>query len=750
MRPFPLRLFVRIVSRTREIYLLKIITLAAAFASSTIVILFSLTEFGYDRFHHDANSVFRVLKKNTSERHNGNRLSTKIPIGIYKRLSSLSSDSLVVSRLQIMNGLTVSGDQKTVYLGNIHAADPGITDVFSFDIVDGSIRDFRRKHQQAMLSSSAARLLFGTIKANGKEFSVYSVDDTLRFQVSAVYDDFPRNSHEDFKVFISFETAAVESLGFNGRESGVYGRAIKLDIADLQANLQPKLNGKDLDYLFQPLPEVYFGPRVLGEDSRHGDMYSIWILIALTGLVLFLALATYVNLTSLTLPHRSKELAVRKLAGTDQLGLLLIFFKESLVIVALSFLMGTLLLLVTADLIQPILSIDLLAMIFYGKSTFFPIALGILLTLTLSPLFLTFKFISASPTRLLSTDTITFPRFKRVITVLQLGISIFLIVASLVIKRQINYSLLKEPGRNHDQVVYLGYPDDMTKEGLLRTRAGWQIYHPNIVDVIALSQLPDRINSKEINSFFYSLSVDPFFPEFFRLNMIRGNWFRPNSADSFLVLNDRGMREITAVESRNVIGIIDDINNQFNQPQKPIKFKVDENPRYNYLCVRILEVDIRRTINYLSNYFNGARIYMLNKRFEEWLAYQDRLNSLSNLLGIISALLSFCAIYGLSVSIVRDKLKQIAVHKICGANSRSITLLLARAFVKETFIAIAIFGPVTYIFLTEFLRGFVYSTDFQWLDPIVPVVYCILVISVLSGFQALTLNRNDLSSVLKS
>jgi hypothetical protein len=290
----------------------------------------------------------------------------------------------------------------------------------------------------------------------------------------------------------------------------------------------------------------------------------------------------------------------------------------------------------------------------------------------------------------------------------------------------------------------------MTKEGLLRTRAGWQIYHPNIVDVIALSQLPDRINSKEINSFFYSLSVDPFFPEFFRLNMIRGNWFRPNSADSFLVLNDRGMREITAVESRNVIGIIDDINNQFNQPQKPIKFKVDENPRYNYLCVRILEVDIRRTINYLSNYFNGARIYMLNKRFEEWLAYQDRLNSLSNLLGIISALLSFCAIYGLSVSIVRDKLKQIAVHKICGANSRSITLLLARAFVKETFIAIAIFGPVTYIFLTEFLRGFVYSTDFQWLDPIVPVVYCILVISVLSGFQALTLNRNDLSSVLKS
>lgn len=123
---------------------------------------------------------------------------------------------------------------------------------------------------------------------------------------------------------------------------------------------------------------------------------------------------------------------------------------------------------------------------------------------------------------------------------------------------------------------------------------------------------------------------------------------------------------------------------------------------------------------------------------------------MSSLLGIVSALLSCFAIYGLTISIVREKLSQIAIHKVCGASDQNIALLLARTFVKETLIAIAIFGPVTYILLKEFLRTFVYSTHFQWLDPVLPTAYCILVITMLCGFQAMTLNRNDLAAALKS
>lgn len=139
----------------------------------------------------------------------------------------------------------------------------------------------------------------------------------------------------------------------------------------------------------------------------------------------------------------------------------------------------------------------------------------------------------------------------------------------------------------------------------------------------------------------------------------------------------------------------------------------------------------------------------MDKHFEEWLSYQDRLNKLSELLAIISGALSCLAIYGLSLSLVRDKIKQIALHKLFGASIPTITRLLVKEFGKQMGIAILIFGPFTYVFLKEFLRNFVYTTPFEWTDPVYPLSYCALVIVALSGFQAISLNRADLTGALK-
>jgi uncharacterized membrane protein YciS (DUF1049 family) len=122
---------------------------------------------------------------------------------------------------------------------------------------------------------------------------------------------------------------------------------------------------------------------------------------------------------------------------------------------------------------------------------------------------------------------------------------------------------------------------------------------------------------------------------------------------------------------------------------------------------------------------------------------------MSEILAAISVLLSCCAIYGLSISLVRDKLKQIAVHKICGASSFQISWLLAWHFIRQLVIAVLIFGPISYIFLTEVLRSFTYTTPFQLLDPLFPLAYCVFVVGFLCVVQAATLNQTDLTESLK-
>jgi putative ABC transport system permease protein len=99
--------------------------------------------------------------------------------------------------------------------------------------------------------------------------------------------------------------------------------------------------------------------------------------------------------------------------------------------------------------------------------------------------------------------------------------------------------------------------------------------------------------------------------------------------------------------------------------------------------------------------------------------------------------------------LVRDKLKQIAVHKLYGAHTIHITYLLVMEFVKQMAIALAIFGPLTYILLNELLRTFVFATKFSWLDPVYPIAYCAFVIVSICGFQAISLSRTDFASALK-
>ncbi len=747
------RLFTRLLSRNREVYALKVITLAIAFASSVLVTLFSLNEFGYDKFHEDPGKVFRVLQKNTDEHYSGNRLSAKIPDEVIERMRGASGDSIVVSRVKIMNKVTVLSGNKRFHDRKIHGADPSISRVFSFRIIDGNAKNFNTSHGiSVMLSSQAALDYTGTTRAAGKKIKLYTFEDSVEAEIVAVFKTFPQNSHEEFNLLMSFNVAAIMALNFNPDETGVYGRILEGHAEDFTSFVNSSQASTKMIYSLQPLPEMYFGPRVPGEEARHGDRYSVIILVCIASLILFLALTGFVNLTTITLPHRSKEIAMKKLAGASGHDLLLGFLQECAALVMISLLAGVLILIAADHYTESILGLQMHSLILTGDVKLAVILAMLFTALTLSPLFMVTRFIRATPNRLLSTDTITFPGFKRLIMFLQLGISIFLIIASLVVRRQISYSLLKEPGRNHDQVVYLNSPAGITNQGINTLRSNWKKFNPNILDVMAVSQLPDRISSKEPGSEFYQLKVDRGFLDFFSFRMKEGNWFKVNDGDSVIVTNEKGKARMNRGQA-NVIGVMENLGGQFNQPEQAVKIMLAPDYNYNWLCVRVLEVDIRRTVRRLSDDFSiagqTAEVNFLNRHFESWIDYQDRLNSLSGILTIISALLSCCAIYGLSVSLARDRLKEIAVHRLFGARTLHITWLLVSTFAKQMAIALIFFGPVTYILLNELLRTFVYATRFSWLDPLYPIGYCAVVITMICGFQALSLNRSDFASTLR-
>jgi putative ABC transport system permease protein len=744
-------LFIRILSRSTDVYLLKVVTLAVAFYTGIVATLFSIYEFRYDAGYEDPDQVFRVLAHNTDKDYSGNRLSASMADTVLRRIANGVSSGDYVSRVKAMNKVTViNGHDQPVYDQKVYAADSTINRIFSFDVVDGDINSFTRSNEVvAIASRSAASRYFGDRYSAGKTIRLTTFGDTLTVPVVAVFNDFPPNTHEDFDIFVSYDGSAIAALNFNPHLTGAYAR---LASSKAISSSYVAINDGHWEYLFQPVRDIYFGPRVLSEEARHGDLYSMIILICIVSLIFLLAICSFVNLSTITLPGRSKEIAVKKLAGTTQIQLLFQFIYESLTLATVSLLIAVMTLLGTGHFISVILGIDIVHMMVNFSFDFLAVVVFMLFAVMISPLFVILRFIRASPIRLLGTDSITFPRFKRIITVIQFGVSTFLIVSSMLISRQIDYSLIKEPGRNHDQIVYMACPPNIPDSAIHKIKAGWPNKNPNVLDAVAVSQLPNQLQSKEVGSDLYVLEADYNFSDFFQFTMVDGDWFEYTDRDSVVVVNQTALNRMRNVDG-HVIGVIQDLNSPFNQPEQPVKIRHAMETTHNWICFRVEEADIRNTVNWIEGRMlakgSQGRAYYFNQHFEIWLAYQDHLNTLSRILTIVSALLAGLAIYGLTVSLVRDKVKEIAVHHLFGAKLSDVTGLLARGLLRQLFTALVFFGPVTFILLNELLRTFAYATKFSWMDPLYPVMYCLIVIIGLCAFQALRLNRKDFVSTLK-
>src|SRR4051812_34479551 len=105
MRRLYSALFVRIISQSSDVYILKIVTLAIAFSVSIVVTLFSINEFGYDS-HENGGTVFRLLAHNINENYTANRLSASIPDSVLRTISNQLGHSATLSRIKALKRVT--------------------------------------------------------------------------------------------------------------------------------------------------------------------------------------------------------------------------------------------------------------------------------------------------------------------------------------------------------------------------------------------------------------------------------------------------------------------------------------------------------------------------------------------------------------------------------------------------------------------------------------------------------------------
>jgi putative ABC transport system permease protein len=287
----------------------------------------------------------------------------------------------------------------------------------------------------------------------------------------------------------------------------------------------------------RPFSEVYFTQGLRFDNFvEHGKLSFVRIFMAIGIFILILACVNFINISTARSSLRSKEVGMRKVMGSSRSQLMVQHLTESVVIALFATILGLLL----AELMTPVFNniIQAYVHIPYTLSFLLLVAgggllLGLLagiypaLILASKPLLTTIKSSRGKGTQGYS--------LRRVLTVFQYTISVVLIIATVVVFKQLDYVRTKDLGFNKERIVHYFADISTAQKETLKQRL---VKHPDISAVAYGNTLPGWVNmtqsfkTQEESYGFHSLPVDPEFFELFGMEIVRGrNFFEKGEMD---------------------------------------------------------------------------------------------------------------------------------------------------------------------------------------------------------------------------
>ena len=349
----------RILLKNKSFSFINIFGLAIGMAASLLIFQYVAFELSYDQFHEKGENIYRIqhdryvdgelqYQKAQSFIPLGETMTGEYPEVIdYTTLFRISDQSDIIITFVSDKGKDLTFSETDVYhvKGNFF-------NIFNFPIIEGdhSIKSVQKG--EVLISQSIAKKYFGDQPAINKSLNHPYFGD---FKIAAVFEDIPDNSHIKLNFLFGWESVTSERRGGDANNwywDGFYNYIRLTDGTDVSF-LESKFPGlvdkymgnrrnPNLDPVFslQPLTSIHLHSNLLGEAGKNGNIRSVSVLFILGLLILFIAWANYVNLSTAKAMERAKEVGVRKSLGSTKGDLLKQFLFESFMVNFLALLLA--------------------------------------------------------------------------------------------------------------------------------------------------------------------------------------------------------------------------------------------------------------------------------------------------------------------------------------------------------------------------------------------------------------------------
>ncbi len=748
-----LKIALRNLVKDKVYSFINIAGLTIGITCSIFLLLYIIDELSYDRYHKNAESIYRVVS-NIKEPDNAFTWAVaQIPLG----------DELRHNYPEVKNVVRFFGQPRTLfkngekqfYEDGFYLADSTAFDMFSYQFIAGDPSTALDNSFSIVLSEKTAIKYFGSASAAlSQSIQNQQGED---FKVTGVIRDVPMNSHFRFDGLISRNTRPDNQGSWGNFGVFTYvqlpmGYDLSKMYASLDKVIKEKVNpifdqyGIKIKYELQKIVDIHLHSKIQDEAEEAGDMSYIYIFGAVAVFMILIACINYMNLATARSTNRAKEVGLRKVMGSQRAQLIWQFLTESLVVAILSLLLSIALIYLLLPAFNTLANKDLK----FGQLLAPPVplylGLAVLATGILGGSYPAFYLSAFNPVNVLKGRLAArggSSLFRKILVVKQFSLSIFMLVSTLIVFDQLNFLRSKDLGFNKENVVRLSLSsrDMRQQDNVLAERIRRQ---PSVLAVGKASSSPgegigkllfkvEDAEGKMVDRGVDLYSADYDYLDALAIKVVNGRGFlRENPGDTAhaVLVNESmvkrmgwkdpiGRKFLQGDNSESqVIGVIKDYNqNSLYDAIEPLTIFLGKEHRYVF--VRLKPGNLHDAMKGVETAWHEVfpnspieYVFLDQDLDSQYKADQKR----SQIFTVFSGLTIFVAclgLLGLAAFVTEQRTKEIGIRKVVGATVGSLVVLVSREFFIWVSLGALIASPLALYFTDRWLQKFTYRIDMK-------------------------------------
>lgn len=775
--------------------LVNLVGLTFGLAFSFLIFSYVYFETSYDKSYSDQESIYRLgasydIGGNVDEFCN---LSRPIGPSMKRDYSGIASQTRIAGH----NGLYTHKaffnlDQRQVTSDHVFFADSTFFDVFKREFLPGSSSRPLSSPNSIVLTEKLARKIFGDENPINQQIDL---DGVTKVKVTAVIKEL------DFLTHLPYEALLSWDLGVRPGEENVWiGWHVytylkfrpDFTVDDLKNEFPAFADkymketierfGAKVELILQPISSIHLNSDLTWEAYLNSNIDNIYILAAIGIFLLLIAIINYVNLSTARAGDRMLEVGVRKTLGSSRGSLIQQFLFESIFVTMIASLIGLTLIVALHSSFNQLtgLGLSLRELIsLEALSIYLASSLSIGILAGLYPAYFLSKMSSSVVLkgRFLTSGRGTI--FRKALVTLQFSASVIIIMATIIVVRQLNFMGTSDLGFESENVMVIKVKNEATPESLNSLLAKLKT-NPGVVGGSVSNSIP----GVELNQTLYEvpdeagvfnslggqfMQIDGDFLEMIGMVVQEGRDFIYTSEkdrNSSLLLNEAAVASFgwvgdpvgkkigwgtDSLDNRilyEVIGIVKDfhVGSMHNQIQ-PIAIFLNQDDEKN-LFVRLNNSSLKETVNFIEKEWSAfdqaypMEYVFLDESYDEFYKSDENLFSFLTYISIIILLISSLGLLSLVSFSVSVRKKEISVRRVMGSNSAAIHRLLSKEYILLLAIAFAVGSGFSWYFLNQWLSNFHYRIDFQGWEFVVAFAS----VAVLVFIILFSITRNVIAS----